>query len=156
MDPLRDEGEGDETPRSAPRNTDSVTFAVPVVDGAFAGLQQERVGGDRDREDEDEAEPGAGQQVGRHRLSTDRRLERGLGVPLGLLDGGHLLRRLHDSLRQEGARARRDRVKAALAVVNLSDRNGKSRLRLMVDSLGTPSLEFLDETGKVTSRLPEK
>ena len=40
------------------------------------------------------------------------------------------------------------------AVVNLSDRNGKPRIRLMVDSLGTPSLEFLDATGTVTSRLP--
>jgi len=48
----------------------------------------------------------------------------------------------------------RDNNKAAL--VNLSDRNGKPRIRLMVDSLGTPSLEFLDETGKVTSRLPER
>jgi hypothetical protein len=46
----------------------------------------------------------------------------------------------------------RDVSKAA--IVNLSDRNGKSRLRLMVDSLGTPSLEFLDAAGKVTSRLP--
>ena len=33
------------------------------------------------------------------------------------------------------------------ALVNLSDRNGKPRLRLMVDSLGTPSLEFLDAAG---------
>ena len=41
------------------------------------------------------------------------------------------------------------------AIVNLSDRNGTSRIRLMVDSLGTPSLEFLDENGRVTSRLPE-
>ena len=48
----------------------------------------------------------------------------------------------------------RDVAKSAL--VNLSDRNGKPRLRLMVDSLGTPSLEFLDETGRVTSRLPDK
>ena len=48
----------------------------------------------------------------------------------------------------------RDVSKAAL--VNLSDRNGKTRIRMMVDSLGAPSLEFLDETGKVTSRLPEK
>ncbi len=48
----------------------------------------------------------------------------------------------------------RDNSKAA--VVNLSDRNGKSRVRLMVDSLGTPSLEFLDAAGNVTSRLPEK
>jgi hypothetical protein len=48
----------------------------------------------------------------------------------------------------------RDVSKAAL--VNLSDRNGKTRIRMMVDSLGAPSLEFLDEAGKVTSRLPEK
>lgn len=40
------------------------------------------------------------------------------------------------------------------AVVNLSDRDGKPRIRLMVDSLGTPSLEFLDANGTVTSRLP--
>jgi len=40
------------------------------------------------------------------------------------------------------------------AVVNLSDRNGKARIRLTVDSLGTPSLEFLDAAGTVTSRLP--
>ena len=43
---------------------------------------------------------------------------------------------------------------AKSAMVNLSDRNGKSRIRLTVDSLGTPSLEFLDAAGKVTSRLP--
>jgi hypothetical protein len=48
----------------------------------------------------------------------------------------------------------RDATKAA--VVNLSDRNGKPRVRLMVDSLGAPSLEFLDAAGNVTSRLPEK
>ena len=42
-----------------------------------------------------------------------------------------------------------------LGVVNLSDRDGKPRIRLMVDSLGTPSLEFLDATGRVTSRLPD-
>ena len=40
------------------------------------------------------------------------------------------------------------------AIINLSDRNGKPRIRMMVDSLGTPSLEFLDETGRVVSRLP--
>jgi len=48
----------------------------------------------------------------------------------------------------------RDASKAA--VLNLSDRTGKPRLRLTVDSLGTPSLEFLDAAGTVTSRLPEK
>jgi hypothetical protein len=42
------------------------------------------------------------------------------------------------------------------AVVNLSDRMGRPRLRLFVDSLGVPGLEFLDETGKVTARLPER
>lgn len=41
------------------------------------------------------------------------------------------------------------------AVINLSDPNGRPRLRLMVDSTGTPSLEFLDEAGRVAARLPE-
>lgn len=41
------------------------------------------------------------------------------------------------------------------AVINLSDPNGKPRLRLKVDSLGTPSLEFLDAAGTVTARFPQ-
>lgn len=41
------------------------------------------------------------------------------------------------------------------AVINLSDPNGRPRLRLMVDSLGQPSLQFLDEQGRVTARLPQ-
>jgi len=48
----------------------------------------------------------------------------------------------------------RDRSKAA--VVNLSDPQGRPRLRLVVDSLGAPRLEFLDERGAVTARLPER
>jgi hypothetical protein len=40
------------------------------------------------------------------------------------------------------------------AVINLSDPAGRPRIRMMVDSLGTPSLEFLDEQGKVTAKLP--
>ena len=44
---------------------------------------------------------------------------------------------------------------ARSAVVNLSDPSGRPRLRLRVDSLGTPSLEFLDDSGRVTLRLPE-
>ena len=48
----------------------------------------------------------------------------------------------------------RDRSKAA--VLNLYDPNGKPRLRLKVDSLGGASLEFLDEQGTVTARLPER
>ena len=42
------------------------------------------------------------------------------------------------------------------AVINLSDRDGKPRIRLRVDSLGTSSLEFLDANGNVTSRLPQR
>lgn len=41
------------------------------------------------------------------------------------------------------------------AVLSLADRDGKPRLRLVVDSLGKAAVEFLDATGKVTRRLPE-
>jgi hypothetical protein len=41
------------------------------------------------------------------------------------------------------------------AMVNLSDKNGKLRIRMMVDSLNRPTLDFLDETGKVTHSFPE-
>jgi hypothetical protein len=47
----------------------------------------------------------------------------------------------------------RDRSRAA--VVDLSDPEGRPRIRLQVDSLGTPSLVFLDEAGEVLARLPE-
>lgn len=46
----------------------------------------------------------------------------------------------------------RDRARSA--VLNLYDPNGKPRLRLRVDSLGKASLEFLDESGAITSKLP--
>ena len=48
------------------------------------------------------------------------------------------------------------RTTTRAAMIDLSDPNGKPRLRLMVDSLGTPSLEFLDAAGNVTSRLPQR
>ena len=41
------------------------------------------------------------------------------------------------------------------AVVELSDPDGRPRLRLRVDSLGTPALEFLDASGRVIARLPQ-
>lgn len=41
------------------------------------------------------------------------------------------------------------------SVVDLSDPEGRPRLRLRVDSLGQPTLEFLDANGQVTLRLPE-
>jgi len=47
----------------------------------------------------------------------------------------------------------RDRSKSA--VVNLSDPQGRPRLRLLVDSLGTPSMQFLDEKGAVIARFPQ-
>jgi hypothetical protein len=42
------------------------------------------------------------------------------------------------------------------AILDLSDPSGQPRLRLRVDSLGIPSLEFLDAGGRVTARLPEE
>ncbi|HJW48057.1 MAG TPA: hypothetical protein VJ726_01420, partial [Candidatus Limnocylindria bacterium] len=41
------------------------------------------------------------------------------------------------------------------AIVNLSDRFGRARLRLLVDSVGTARIEFLDETGRIVQRIPE-
>ena len=42
------------------------------------------------------------------------------------------------------------------ATVALSDAAGKPRLTLTVDATGNPRIEFLDETGKVVSRLPQQ
>src|SRR6185295_18231096 len=39
------------------------------------------------------------------------------------------------------------------AIVNLSDRAGKTRLRLLVDSLGSARLEFVDLEGRVSYRV---
>jgi len=41
------------------------------------------------------------------------------------------------------------------SIVMLADRQGHPRIKLMVDSLGTPSLQFLDADGHVTQQLPE-
>lgn len=48
----------------------------------------------------------------------------------------------------------RDRAKSA--IVNLRDRNGKARLRMVVDSLGAARIEFLDAAGKVTQTLGDR
>ena len=40
------------------------------------------------------------------------------------------------------------------ATVTLADANGKTRIAMTVDATGNPRLEFLDETGRVISRLP--
>jgi len=47
----------------------------------------------------------------------------------------------------------RNRNKAA--TVLMGDRQGRTRLRMVVDSTGNASIDFLDEAGKVTYRLPE-
>jgi hypothetical protein len=41
------------------------------------------------------------------------------------------------------------------AVVELSDTAGRTRLVLKVDSLGTPSMDFLDEAGKTVRHYPD-
>ena len=46
----------------------------------------------------------------------------------------------------------RDPAKAA--IVNLADREGKPRLRLLVDSTGEARIEFLDPGGRVTYSIP--
>jgi hypothetical protein len=47
----------------------------------------------------------------------------------------------------------RDTQKAA--VLDLKDQYGNSRLRLAVDSLGASRIEFLNDSGRVTLRLPD-
>jgi len=42
------------------------------------------------------------------------------------------------------------------ATVSLSDAAGKPRLTLTVDADGNPRIEFLDDQGKVVTRLPTK
>ncbi len=42
------------------------------------------------------------------------------------------------------------------ALVSLADAQGKPRLVLTVDPAGNPRMEFLDESGKVVARMPEK
>ena len=42
------------------------------------------------------------------------------------------------------------------ALMSLADAQGKPRLTLTVDANGNPRIEFLDETGKVIARVPEK
>jgi hypothetical protein len=47
----------------------------------------------------------------------------------------------------------RDTQKAA--VLDLKDQSGRSRLRLAVDSLGAARIEFLNDSGRVTRRIPD-
>lgn len=61
---------------------------------------------------------------------------------------------------QKGERAYAKRVfvgkdDSKTAMVILSDRMGKPRLQLLVDSIGTAKINFVDENGKVTFSLPK-
>jgi hypothetical protein len=47
----------------------------------------------------------------------------------------------------------KDSYKAA--IINLSDKEGKTRIQLIVDSLGTAKLNFLDQSGNIVYSLPE-
>jgi hypothetical protein len=42
------------------------------------------------------------------------------------------------------------------ATMVLSDGDGRARLRLAVDAAGNPRIEFLDESGRIVARIPEK
>ena len=42
------------------------------------------------------------------------------------------------------------------ALINLADERGKTRIQLIVDSIGDAKINFLDETGKVVTSLPNK
>ena len=42
------------------------------------------------------------------------------------------------------------------ALLVLSDRQGRTRIRMVVDGDGTPYLDFLDEDGALVQRLPER
>ena len=41
------------------------------------------------------------------------------------------------------------------AILQLGDPGGRARLRLTVDSLGNPAMEFLDDAGRVVQRYPD-
>lgn len=47
------------------------------------------------------------------------------------------------------------RSTGASAVLRLQDAGGRTRIRMEVDSLGNPRLDFLDENGRVTHSFPE-
>lgn len=63
---------------------------------------------------------------------------------------------LRDSLTEgDNQRLFVGRSLSGASMVSLGDSDGRVRIRMQVDSLGTPTLEFLDENGDVTHSLPE-
>ena len=85
-----------------------------------------------------------------------------------------LIRQLNDANKMTDAAAKDARLKAIRAsappgprrvfvgknqdrsaTVSLADADGRPRLRLTVDAAGNPRIEFLDETGKVVTKIPQ-
>jgi hypothetical protein len=115
------------------------------------------------------------QTVGISYAETDGRRTAGLHVwdradsPLS-----DLIRQLNEANRMTDVPAREARLKAIRAsappgprrifvgknqdrsaTVSLADADGRPRLRLTVDAAGNPRIEFLDEAGKVLTRIPQ-
>ena len=67
------------------------------------------------------------------------------------MDAFRAVRRRSGEIRASRLFVGKDASKSAL--VSLSDPRGRPRLRLSVDSLGTPRVQFLDDSGRVTRTL---
>ena len=92
------------------------------------------------------------------------------GTLRALIDDMDAAGRIQDPARRAAALAEAEKKHAAGAAVrvyvgktyeraarvSLSDANGKPRLNLTVDATGNPRIEFLDESGKVTARVPAR
>jgi len=84
---------------------------------------------------------------------ASRLLERGKAVQQ-MADGPAKARAMAELRRAEGAkRITVARMRDQSAAVELSDPQGKPRLRLVVDRAGAPRVDFLDATGRVTRTL---
>jgi hypothetical protein len=85
--------------------------------------------------------------------AAPRLLERGRAVQQ-MAEGPAKARAMAELRRAEGARrVTVARMKDQSAAVELSDPQGKPRLRLVVDRGGAPRVDFLDATGRVTRTL---
>ena len=75
---------------------------------------------------------------------------------LGLPNGPVKTQRLNDFKQGNATRLFAGKTQDKASVVQLSDPQGRPRLRLVVDSLGSARVEFLDANGAVTSVLPSR
>ncbi|MEW5901149.1 MAG: hypothetical protein AB1715_06780, partial [Acidobacteriota bacterium] len=105
----------------------------------------------------------AGLQVWDRPLTPLVEFARRLGALESLPDGPEknaAIKKLREEARSSGiagnTRVFVGRTLKNEAVVSLSDTKGKARLLITVDAANEPSLQFLDENGKVIYRIPEK